>query len=74
MRNFEIRHEGRIEEETGLEDAKTIVTNEAPPSHAEIARDYDAERSDKDVEQHFPEEGGHIHVPPAEDTTPDEAF
>merc|ERR1719272_298727 len=28
VRNFEVRHEGRIEEETGLESAKTIVTHD----------------------------------------------
>merc|ERR1719298_178258 len=33
MRNFEVRHEGRVDEETGLETAETIVTDEEPPSH-----------------------------------------
>lgn len=65
MRNFEVRHEGRVEEETGLEDAKTIVTHEEPPTHAQIEADYKAEKSDEDVEAHFPEEGGHVHVEPA---------
>merc|ERR1719191_862399 len=65
MRNFEARHEGRVEEETGLEDAKTIVTHEEPPTHAQIEADYKAEKSDEDVEAHFPEEGGHVHVEPA---------
>lgn len=61
MRNFEVRHEGRVEEETGLEDAKTIVTHEEPPTHAVIEQGFASEHSDKDVNQHFPEEGGHIH-------------
>merc|ERR1719409_1610906 len=64
MRNFEARHEGRVEEETGLEDAKTIVTHEEPPTHAQIEADYKAEKTDKDVEEHFPPEGGHIHTVP----------
>merc|ERR1719439_577428 len=66
MRNFEIRHEGRVEEETGLEDAKTIVTHEEPPTHSQIEADYKAEKTDKDVEEHFPPEGGHIHTVPGE--------
>jgi len=66
MRNFEVRHEGRVEEETGLEDAKTIVTHEEPPTHAQIEADYKAEKTDKDVEEHFPPEGGHIHTVPGE--------
>merc|ERR1719160_998362 len=61
MRNFEARHSGRIEEEHGLEDAKTIVTDEEPPTHAVIKQGYQQEHSDDDVEAHFPEEGGHIH-------------
>merc|ERR1719305_884754 len=28
LRNFEVRHEGRVGEEVGLEEAKTIVTGE----------------------------------------------
>jgi len=66
MRNFEARHDGRVDEETGLEDAKTIVTHEEPPTHSQIEADYKSEKSDADVEQHFPEEGGHIHAAPAE--------
>merc|ERR1719160_1762699 len=61
MRNFEVRHDGRVEEEHGLEDAKTIVTNEEPPTHKVIEQGYDQEHSDAEVEAHFPEEGGHIH-------------
>merc|ERR1719265_467084 len=57
LRNFEVRHEGRIGEETGLEDAKSIVTGEEPPTHKMISEGYESEHSDADVEEHF--EGGH---------------
>jgi hypothetical protein len=63
MRNFEVRHEGRVSEEGELEGAKTIVTDEEPPTHAEIEAGFDAEKGEADVEAHFPEEGGHVHVP-----------
>merc|ERR1719335_1295512 len=65
MRNFEARHDGRIEEELGLEDAKTIVTHEEPPAHAVIKQGYEEEHSDAEVDAPFPEEGGHIHSPAA---------
>jgi len=61
MRNFENRHEGRVGEEVGLEDAKTIVTHEEPPSHGVVEQGFKEEHSAADVEEHFPEEGGHIH-------------
>jgi len=70
MRNFEARHDGRVSEESGLEDAKTIVTHEDPPTHKSIEQGYKQEHGEADVEAHFPEEGGHIHedVPaPAEE-------
>lgn len=60
LRNFEARHEGRVGEEGGLEEAKTIVTNEEPPTHQEIEAGFDAEKGDADVEAHFPEDGGHL--------------
>merc|ERR1719191_1185335 len=63
LRNYEARHEGRVEEETGLEEAKTIVTHEEPPTHKTIEQGYEEEHSDAHVEAHFPEEGGHIHSP-----------
>jgi len=66
MRNFENRHESRVGEEAELEDAKTIVTHEEPPSHGEIAAGYAAEKGEADVEHNFPEEGGHIHPPAPE--------
>jgi len=61
MRNFENRHDVRVSEESELEDAKTIVTHEEPPTHGEIAAGYAAEKGAEDVEAHFPEGGGHIH-------------
>merc|ERR1719327_696976 len=54
MRNFEVRHEGRVEEETGLDEAETIVTKEEPKTHAEIEKQYKEEHSDDDVDEHFP--------------------
>merc|ERR1719171_3397219 len=58
MRNFEARHESRIEGETGLESAETIVTHEEPPSHKDIEEKYDQEHTDEDVEEHFPHKFG----------------
>merc|ERR1719281_1820383 len=48
MRNFEVRHEDRVEGETGLESAETIVTDEEPPSHKAIESRYEAEKTDDD--------------------------
>merc|ERR1719159_697534 len=60
MRNFEARHEGRVGEESGLEDAKSMITDQAPPSVGEIKAGFDAEKGDEDVEEHFPtDENGH---------------
>merc|ERR1719316_2557347 len=53
MRNFEVRHEGRVSEEVGLEDAKTIVTDEEPPSHGDVEAGFEAEHSEKQVDSHF---------------------
>merc|ERR1719156_348406 len=49
MANFEARHEGRVESETGLESAETIVTHEEPPSHRAIEDRYEEEKTDQDV-------------------------
>jgi len=54
MANFEARHEDRVVGETGLEDAETIVTDEEPPSHQEIEQMYKEEKTDDDVDEHFP--------------------
>jgi len=52
--NFEVRHEGRVDEEVGLESAKSIVTHEAPPSHKEVEEQYEEETTDEEVDEHFP--------------------
>merc|ERR1719321_2219409 len=54
MRNFEARHDGRVEEEVGLESAKTIVTKETPPSHTEVEDRYEEEHTAADVDDNFP--------------------
>jgi len=54
VRNFEARHEGRVDEETGLEAAETIVTENEPPSHKDIEKRYEEEHTDDDVDHHFP--------------------
>merc|ERR1719321_17769 len=54
MRNFEVRHEDRVEGETGLESAETIVTDGEVPSHTAIEDRYEAEKTDDDVDEHFP--------------------
>merc|ERR1719159_1771309 len=55
VRNYEARHEGRVDEETGLEDAATIVTGEETPDHREIEKRYKEEHTDDDVDEHFPD-------------------
>ena len=54
MRNFDSRHEGRVDEETGLEEAETIVTHDEPPSHKDIEKRFKEEHTDDDVDEHFP--------------------
>merc|ERR1719399_2737938 len=54
MRNYEARHEGRVESETGLESAETIVTAETPPSHKMIESGYEEEHTAQDVDEHYP--------------------
>jgi len=58
LRNYDVRHEGRVEEEAGLEDAETIVTHAEPPGHTQIEEKYDEEHSDADVNEHFPNKFG----------------
>merc|ERR1719310_2420719 len=55
MRNYENRHEARVDEEVGLESAETIVTHEDPPNHLEAEKTYEEEHSKKDVDEHFPQ-------------------
>jgi len=54
MRNFEARHEDRVDGETGLETAETIVTDGEVPSHNAIEDRYEQEKTDDDVDEHFP--------------------
>merc|ERR1719326_1257558 len=55
MRNFETRHESRVEEEVGLESAETIATHGEPPTFPGTEKMYDEEHSKKQVDEHFPE-------------------
>merc|ERR1719453_2113640 len=54
MRNFETRHESRIDEEVGLEEAKTIVTHDEAPSYRDVEQQFEEEHSDEDVDKNFP--------------------
>merc|ERR1719387_1087375 len=53
MRNYENRHEARVDEEVGLESAETIVTHEEPPTHLGTEKMYEEEHSKAEVEEHF---------------------
>merc|ERR1719440_2195350 len=53
MRNYENRHEARVDEEVGLESAETIVTHEEPPNHLETEKMYEEEHSKQQVDEHF---------------------
>merc|ERR1719443_227200 len=55
LKNFDVRHGARVEEEVGLEGAETIVTHATPPGHQETAEVYEEEHSKKQVEEHFPD-------------------
>merc|ERR1719420_1673704 len=55
LRNFDVRHGARVEEEVGLEGAETIVTHAQPPSHSETAQQFDKEESKKQVDRNFPD-------------------
>merc|ERR1719160_2479981 len=55
MRNYEVRHESRVDEEVGLETAETIVTHDEPPNHLNTEKVYKEEHSKKDVDEHFPD-------------------
>merc|ERR1719321_444876 len=54
LRNFEVRHEGRVGEEHGLEEAETIVTHADVPSHTAIEKQFDEEHTTEQVHEHFP--------------------
>lgn len=53
VRNFEVRHEGRVDEEVGLKSAETIVTDEEPPAYRDVEGQFEEEKTDGDVEQNF---------------------
>jgi len=53
MRNFDNRHEARVEEEVGLKSAESIVTKDEVPTHNEAEEVFDSETSKKDVDEHF---------------------
>jgi len=55
MRNFENRHESRVDEEVGLESAETIVTHDDPPTHLGTEKMFEKETAKADVEEHFPD-------------------
>jgi len=55
MRNFETRHESRVDEEVGLETAETIATHGEPPSYPGTEKMYEEEHSKQQVDEHFPE-------------------
>jgi septal ring factor EnvC (AmiA/AmiB activator) len=52
--NYHTRHASRVDEETGLEEAETIVTDAEPPSHRAIEKRFAEEHTDDDVDEHFP--------------------
>merc|ERR1719281_1969530 len=54
LHNFEVRHEGRIDEELGLEHTRSIMTKEEPPPHGVVEDRYDEETADEHVSEHFP--------------------
>merc|ERR1719263_1150184 len=54
VRNFEARHDNRVDGEMGLESAETIVTDGDVPSHRSIEDRFEMEKTDDDVDEHFP--------------------
>lgn len=54
LKNFDVRHEGRVEEEVGLESTRSIMTKEEPPRHIEVENKYESETADEHVAEHFP--------------------
>merc|ERR1719198_2809868 len=52
--NFDARHDDRVDEETGLEEAKTIVTADEPPSYRVVEKRYEEEHTEQDVSENFP--------------------
>merc|ERR1719160_984423 len=56
VRNFDNRHEARVDEEVGLKSAESIVTGEDVPTHNEAEKVFESEHSKAEVEEHFPDE------------------
>merc|ERR1719310_1842596 len=50
LRNFDNRHEARVDEEVGLKSAESIVTKEDVPTHNEAEKVYDEEVGLKSAE------------------------
>merc|ERR550537_38649 len=65
LRNFEVRHEGRVSEETGLEEAETIVTHADAPTHAQVEKVFKEEHSAEDVQENWPHGFGFPEPAPA---------
>lgn len=55
VRNFEDRHEARVDEEAGLDSAESIVTGIDVPTHQQIEKTFEEEHTKKEVEDHFPD-------------------
>merc|ERR1719352_212840 len=55
MQNFEKRHDARVDEEHGLDEAESIVTGEDVPSYQAIDKVYEEEHTKPEVDEHFPE-------------------
>merc|ERR1719235_3045454 len=70
MKNFEGRHDSRVGEESGLENAETIVTGNEPPTHREIEVVYEEEHSQPEVDEHFPHDADLKDVMPAGSSPP----
>jgi len=56
MQNIEKRHDARVDEEHGLDEAESIVTKADVPQHRLIDKVYEEEHTMPEVDEHFPEE------------------
>jgi len=54
LRNFDSRHEGRVDSEVGLSEAETIVSGGHPPNYPAVENRFEEEHSDRDVDVNFP--------------------
>jgi len=54
-RNFEDRHDARVEEEAGLDQAESIVTGSDVPTHQAVEKRYEEEHTKAEVDEHFPD-------------------